>query len=82
MRFSEPLLLSCAEIDHTFPTELRNRAVDILNAEKKRYQLQLFQGVAHGFAVRCNLDDAYEKFVKEQSFKGIVDFFDFWLSQA
>jgi len=47
-----PLFLSCAEIDHTFPNEFRNRAVDIMQAEKKRFQVQLFQGVEHGFALR------------------------------
>lgn len=49
---AEPLFLSCAEIDHTFPNEFRNRAVDILEAEKKPFQVQLFHGVEHGFALR------------------------------
>jgi len=48
----EPLFLSCSEIDHTFPNEFRNRAVDIMQAEKKVFQVQLFQGVEHGFALR------------------------------
>ena len=95
---TEPLFLSCAEIDHTFPTEFRNRAVDILNAEKKKYCLQLFQGVEHGFALRGNLDDPYERkctiivlgfvgltpapgWTKEQSLRGIADWFDLWLAQ-
>ncbi len=49
---TEPLFLSCSEIDHTFPNEFRNRAVDIMQAEKKVFQVQLFQGVEHGFALR------------------------------
>jgi len=77
----KPLFLSCSEIDHTFPPESRRRAVDILQAEKKTYQVQLFSGVEHGFALRGNMDDPYEKFVKDQSLKGIVDYFDYWLSQ-
>ncbi len=48
----EPLFLSCSEIDHTFPNDFRNRAVDIMQAEKKVFQVQLFQGVEHGFALR------------------------------
>lgn len=58
---SDPLFLSCAEIDHTFPNEFRNRAVDIMQAEKKVFQVQLFQGVEHGFALRGNPDDVYER---------------------
>ena len=59
--FSEPLFLSCSEIDHTFPPESRNKAVDILQKAGKPYQLQVFSGVEHGFALRCNLDNAYER---------------------
>lgn len=80
-KLENPLLLSCAENDHAFPAEKRRKAQDILQAGGKRYQFQLFQGVSHGFAVRCNLDDPYEKFVKEQSYRGIAEWFNFWLSQ-
>jgi dienelactone hydrolase len=57
----EPLFLSCAETDHTFPTEARNKAIDLLIKDKKPYGLQLFSGVAHGFALRCNLEVPYER---------------------
>jgi dienelactone hydrolase len=78
----DPLFLSCAEIDQTFPTESRNNAVNIMNAEKKKHQVQLFHGVAHGFALRGNMDDPYERYTKEQSLKGIADWCNFWLSQG
>lgn len=58
---AEPLFLSCAETDHTFPTESRNKAIDILIKDKKRYGVQVFSGVAHGFALRCDLDVPYER---------------------
>ena len=74
----EPLFVSCAEVDFTFPNEFRNRAVDIMQAEKKRFQVQLFQGVEHGFALRAKNNVGY---VKEQSLKGIAEWFDFWLSK-
>lgn len=57
----EPLFLSCAETDFTFPHEFRNRAVDIMDKENKEYQLQLFSGVEHGFALRCDLSKPYER---------------------
>ena len=78
----DPLFLSCAETDHTFPEEFRNSAVHMMIEQKKRYQVQLFQGVEHGFALRGNMENAYERYCKEQSLKGIVEWCDFWLSQA
>jgi len=77
----KPLFLSCTDIDHTFTTEGRREALDILRAGKKKYQLQLFTGVEHGFALRGNMEDPHERYVKEQSLKGIVDWFDLWTSQ-
>lgn len=35
--------------------------MDILQREKKTWQLQLFSGVEHGFALRGNMDNAYER---------------------
>ncbi|KAK5110977.1 hypothetical protein LTR85_000687 [Meristemomyces frigidus] len=83
----KPLFLSCSEIDHTFPNEFRNRAVDILQSEKKPFQVQLFQGVnitaqlAKANTQDSNIDNPYERYTKEQSLKGIADWCDFWLSQ-
>ena len=57
----EPLFLSCAETDHTFDATSRNRAVDILISQKKSYHLQLFSGVEHGFALRGDPDDPYQR---------------------
>jgi len=53
--------MSCAQTDHTFPPEFRNRAVAILDAAYKPYHLQLFSGVQHGFALRCDLNKPYER---------------------
>jgi len=78
---AKPLLLSCAENDHAFPPEKRQRARQIMQEGGKKYQFQLFQGVSHGFAVRCDLDVPYERYVKEQSYRGIVEWFNFWLLQ-
>ena len=77
----KPLFLSCAEADFTFNTRSRNRAVDIMIEGKKDFQVQLFPGIEHGFALRGNPDNAYERYTKEQSLKGIAEWFDFWLSQ-
>lgn len=57
----EPLFLSCSGVDHTFPTEARREAVDILRQDKKTYNVQLFSGVEHGFALRGNMENPYER---------------------
>ena len=76
---ANPLFLSCAEHDFTFPTDFRNKAIDMLIADKKQYHLQVFQGVEHGFALRCDLSKPYERWCKEQSVRGIGEFFDLHL---
>ncbi|KAL5334619.1 hypothetical protein BJX70DRAFT_411164 [Aspergillus crustosus] len=58
----KPLFLSCSVQDHTFPTDARRKALDIMDRNGARYQLQLFSGVEHGFALRGNMEDAYEPF--------------------
>jgi dienelactone hydrolase len=75
-KITRPLYLSCAEDDFTFNTESRNKALDILIAAKKPYGLQVFSGVSHGFALRCDLSKPYERWCKEQSVRSIVDYFD------
>ncbi|KAI5120824.1 hypothetical protein M0805_003220 [Coniferiporia weirii] len=71
-----PLLLSCAEIDHTFPLEFRRRAEDILIENKNNYHFQVFADVKHGFAVRGDPKIENERWAKEESAKSIVGWFE------
>jgi len=48
------MLFSCAETDRTFPKETRRKVEDKLVEQKKMYYFQIFGGVNHGFAVRCD----------------------------
>ncbi|VUC20448.1 unnamed protein product [Clonostachys rosea] len=77
----KPLFLSCSEIDHTFDGPSRRKALQILQERKKTFNYQLFSGVEHGFALRGDPDDPYQRWVKEESFSSIVSWFDFWLSR-
>lgn len=61
MTFVEPLFLSCSEVDHTFDGPSRRRALDILQEGKKTYHYQLFSGVEHGFALRGDPKDPYQR---------------------
>ncbi|EGN93570.1 hypothetical protein SERLA73DRAFT_97496 [Serpula lacrymans var. lacrymans S7.3] len=62
----KPLLLCCAEEDHTFPLPSRRRAEDILVERKANYYFQIFAGIKHGFAVRGNPDVEQERWSKEE----------------
>lgn len=75
-KLDRPLLLSCAEDDHLFPLASRRRAEDIMVTRKCTYYFQIFSGITHGFAVRGNPDVEQERWAKEQSAKGIVEWFD------
>ncbi|ORX95663.1 hypothetical protein BCR34DRAFT_628992 [Clohesyomyces aquaticus] len=67
---NKPLFLSCAEEDHTFDVPSRQRALDILRNGKKRYHYQVFSGVQHGFALRGDPKDPYQR--KSFDFTGDV----------
>ncbi|KAI0931034.1 hypothetical protein AcW1_001467 [Taiwanofungus camphoratus] len=77
----KPLLLSCAEVDHTFPLESRRRAEDILIENKSTYHMQVFSSVSHGFAVRGNMNDSVAKWAKEQSAQTILSWFNMFCSR-
>ncbi|EQB54180.1 dienelactone hydrolase [Colletotrichum gloeosporioides Cg-14] len=61
LNLKKPLFMSCSEIDHTFDVPSRRRALDILQSEKKIYHYQLFSGVEHGFALRGDPKDSYQR---------------------
>jgi len=74
-KLARPLLLSCSEIDHLFPLESRRRAEDILVRNKSCYFFQVFSSVSHGFAVRGDPDAPHERWAKEESARGIKEWF-------
>jgi hypothetical protein len=53
--------MSCSEVDHTFDKSSRRVALDILEKGNKTYHYQLFSGVEHGFALRGNPNNPYER---------------------
>jgi len=73
---SGPLSIAAAETDSIFPAEKRHKSEEILIAGKQPYQINLYSGVEHGFAVRCDLSVKVQKFAKEQAFLQAVAWFD------
>ncbi|KAK0660248.1 Protein AIM2 [Lasiodiplodia hormozganensis] len=71
-----PVSISAAETDSIFPAPKRRESEDILVDIKATYQINLFSGVSHGFAVRGDLSQRQIKWAKEQAFYQAVAWFD------
>jgi len=74
--FKAPLAIAAAETDSIFTTEKRHQSEVILKEAGHPYQINLYGGVSHGFAVRCDLSKKIEKYAKEQAFLQAVTWFD------
>lgn len=74
-----PFAISAAETDSIFPAEKRHRSEVILLETKQPYQINLYSGTSHGFAVRADLKDKQQKYGKEQAFLQAVAWFDQYL---
>lgn len=75
-----PLSIAAAETDPIFPPEKRHKSEEILKKAGYPYQINLFSGVAHGFAVRGRVDVPVERFAKEQAFLQAVTWFHEFLA--
>ncbi|RAQ59960.1 dienelactone hydrolase [Aspergillus flavus] len=80
-KVKEPILFSVPATDKLFEPTERNSTVETLTENGQQFNMQIFAKVGHGFASRARLTDPYERWAKEQSFKGILDWFDFWLAK-
>ncbi|KAF9880530.1 dienelactone hydrolase [Colletotrichum karsti] len=73
---SGPLSIAAAETDSIFPAPLRHRSEEILQKTGQPYQINLYSGVEHGFAVRCDISKKVQKYAKEQAFYQAISWFD------
>lgn len=71
-----PLAISAAETDTIFPAEKRHKSEVILKDTGYPYQINLYSGVEHGFAVRGDITNKVAKYAKEQAFLQAVQWFD------
>lgn len=71
-----PFSISAAETDEVFPEEKRHESERILKELGLPYQINLFSGVSHGFAVRGDPSVRLQKWAKEQAFLQAVAWFD------
>ncbi|KAJ5187201.1 hypothetical protein N7449_010195 [Penicillium cf. viridicatum] len=67
------------ETDSIFPASKRRESEDILTKTGQPYQINLFGGVEHGFAVRADITKPTIRFAKESAFLQAVAWFDQYL---
>ncbi|KAH8694368.1 esterase/lipase [Ilyonectria robusta] len=75
-----PLSIAAAEVDDIFPTNLRHDSEAVLLKTGTPYQLNVYSGVNHGFAVRCDLSDKRQKYAKESAFLLVLQWFNEYLN--
>ncbi|CUM62991.1 uncharacterized protein PRCAT00000552001 [Priceomyces carsonii] len=75
----KPILISAAQIDSVFTTDLRHQTEEKLiqksESEGLRFQIDLFSGVSHGFAVRGDISNPAVKYAKEKVLNDQLVFF-------
>jgi len=74
-----PLAIAAAETDSIFPTEKRHETEAILKEMKLPYQINLYSGVEHGFAVRGDPKVQEQKYAKESAFLQALQWFEEYL---
>lgn len=74
-----PFSISAAETDEIFPTEKRHKSEEILKETGKPYQINLYSGVTHGFAVRGDPKDRVGTYAKESAFLQAAQWFEEYL---
>jgi dienelactone hydrolase len=67
------------ETDSIFTTELRHESEAKLAEIKATYQINLYSGVSHGFAVRGDMENKWEKWAKEKALEQAIEWFRFHL---
>jgi dienelactone hydrolase len=74
-----PLSIAAPEFDSQYTAKLRHESEDILAKTGHPWQINLFSGVVHGFAIRGNMEKRHERFTKEQAFYQAVAWFNEFL---
>ncbi|KAK3295414.1 dienelactone hydrolase family-domain-containing protein [Chaetomium fimeti] len=77
-----PVAVAAADQDQLFNAAARAEAEEVLLGVASPYQVNLYAGTQHGFGVRVDLEDAQQKYAKEEAFLQAVKWFDRFLVAA
>ncbi|KAK3177586.1 hypothetical protein K4F52_009637 [Lecanicillium sp. MT-2017a] len=75
-----PASVAASEMDALMSAERRHAIERLLMETGMAYQVSLYSGTEHGFAVRANMSDPKQKFGKETAFLQAVRWFEGWSS--
>lgn len=71
-----PILISTGIHDMAFTSELRNQTLEVLGKkEDLRFQVDIYSGAPHGFAVKGDISQPQVKYAKEKTLLDQVTFF-------
>ncbi|KAK7909017.1 alpha/beta-hydrolase [Apiospora marii] len=73
-----PASVAQGQNDELNPQALRQEMEDILDNKTTPWQMDLYSGAMHGFAVRPNITVPQQRFAYETAFIQAVRWFDFW----
>ncbi|KIW17156.1 hypothetical protein PV08_04347 [Exophiala spinifera] len=76
---TKPFSISAAENDDIFTVAGRHQSETILKQAGVPWQIALYGGVSHGFAVRGDMKDKKQRFAIESAFSQAVDWLKFHL---
>ena len=68
-----------AETDNSLSPARRHEIEDVLMKQKATYQINLYSGASHGFAVRVDMKNKVQVFAKEAAFYQALLWFNEWL---
>lgn len=71
----KPIIISAAETDSIFTVELRHQTEAKLAEIKARYEITLFGGVEHGYAVRGDVTNPVVKYAAEKTLNDQIGWF-------
>lgn len=73
---TKPLLISAAQTDGIFTVEGRHKTEEILSKkEGLKWEITVFGGVSHGYAVRGDITNPQVKYAKERTLSDQLNFF-------
>lgn len=72
----KPLLISAAEVDELFPPEMRHKTEASLAKIGARYQLDLFSGVTHGWAMKGDPKDPVVNYAMNKTLADQIHWFN------
>jgi dienelactone hydrolase len=71
-----PLSIAAAETDEIFTAAMRQETEDILSRKEVPWQISVYGGTEHGFAVKGHMGTRRARFAKERAFGQAVGWFE------